>query len=107
GNPAAFVESLHMVLAAFAATGFAVAGIHAFLLLRDRGNLFHQRALGIALLVGGIPAIILPLSGDLLTREVARDQPARFAATAAPTESSHMSARRSRCRRGVGGDVGP
>jgi len=80
GNPAAFVESLHMVLAAFAATGFAVAGIHAFLLLRDRGNLFHQRALGIALLVGGIPAILLPLSGDLLTREVARDQPAKLAA---------------------------
>jgi len=79
-NPSAFVESLHMVLAAFGATGFAVAGIHAFLLLRDRGNFFHQRALGIALLVGGISAILQPLSGDLLTREVARDQPAKLAA---------------------------
>jgi cytochrome d ubiquinol oxidase subunit I len=80
GNPAAFAESLHMVLAAFAATGFMVAGIHAFRLLRDRRDLFHQRALGIALLVGGIPAILQPLSGDLLTREVARDQPAKLAA---------------------------
>ncbi|HEY3197101.1 MAG TPA: cytochrome ubiquinol oxidase subunit I [Nitrospirales bacterium] len=79
-NPAAFGESLHMVLAAFAATGFAVAGVHAFLLLGDRQNLFHQRALNIALLVGGIPAILQPLSGDLLTRNVARDQPAKLAA---------------------------
>jgi len=79
-NPAAFGESLHMVLAAFAATGFAVAGVHAFLLLGDRQNLFHQRALRIALLVGGIPAILQPLSGDLLTREVARYQPAKLAA---------------------------
>ena len=80
GNPAAFAESLHMVLGAFAATGFMVAGIHAFRLLQDRRDLFYQRALGIALLVGGISAILQPLSGDLLTREVARDQPAKLAA---------------------------
>src|SRR5829696_3219043 len=29
-NPAAFAETLHMTLAAYAATGLAVAGIHAF-----------------------------------------------------------------------------
>src|SRR5919107_2931897 len=33
-NPASFPQTLHMTLAAFAATGLAVAGIHAFLLLR-------------------------------------------------------------------------
>jgi cytochrome d ubiquinol oxidase subunit I len=33
-NKAAFSEALHMVLAAFAAVGFAVAGIHAAMLLR-------------------------------------------------------------------------
>ena len=79
-NPSALVESTHMVLAAFIATGFAVAGIHAFLLLRDPRNLFHQRALAIALLVGGIPAILQPLSGDILARAVARHQPAKLAA---------------------------
>jgi cytochrome d ubiquinol oxidase subunit I len=35
-NPMAFQQTLHMTLAAYAATGFAVAGIHAFLLLLDR-----------------------------------------------------------------------
>src|SRR6266550_7916094 len=37
-NPAAAHEVLHMTLAAFIATGFAVAAIHAFFLLRDRRN---------------------------------------------------------------------
>ncbi|MBD0306221.1 MAG: cytochrome ubiquinol oxidase subunit I [Nitrospiraceae bacterium] len=79
-NPHGLGESVHMVLAAFSATGFAVAGIHAFLLLRDRTSNFHQRALGIALLIGGIPSLLQPLSGDLLAKAVARHQPAKLAA---------------------------
>ena len=79
-NPSALGETVHMVLAAFAATGFAVAGIHAWLLLRDRGNRFHHMALCIALLVGGVPAILQPLSGDILARAVAEHQPMKLAA---------------------------
>ena len=33
-NPSGLLQAPHMILAAFAAVGFAVAGIHAFLLLR-------------------------------------------------------------------------
>ena len=44
-NPAALTQTIHMTLAAYAATGFAVAGIHAFLLLRKPANAFHRRAL--------------------------------------------------------------
>ena len=51
-NPAALGQTIHMLLAAYAAVGFAVAGIHAFLLLRDRRNIFHRHALAIALAVG-------------------------------------------------------
>lgn len=79
-NPHAAGQAVHMILAAFAATGFAVAGIHAYLLLRDRTNRFHYHALAIALVIGGIPAILQPLSGDLLTKAVAEHQPAKFAA---------------------------
>jgi cytochrome d ubiquinol oxidase subunit I len=79
-NPMAFSQTLHMALAAYAATGFAVAGIHAFLLLRDRTNLFHRRALAIALLVGGVAALLQPLSGDLSARMVAEQQPVKLAA---------------------------
>ena len=53
----AFPQTLHMTLAAYAATGFVVAGIHAFMLLRGgRNNRFHRLALSIALTVGGIAA---------------------------------------------------
>jgi cytochrome d ubiquinol oxidase subunit I len=79
-NPMALSQTIHMTLAAYAATGFIVAGIHAFLLLRDRKNLFHRRALAIALTVGGAAALIQPLSGDLSARHVAQYQPAKLAA---------------------------
>jgi cytochrome d ubiquinol oxidase subunit I len=79
-NPAAFSQTLHMTLAAYAATGFAVAGIHAFMLRRDARNRFHRAALAIALLVGGVSAILQPLSGDTLAKSVARTQPVKLAA---------------------------
>lgn len=79
-NPNAFTQTLHMILAAYAATGFAVAGIHAFMLLRDRHSRFHRIALGIALAVGGMTAVLQPLSGDILAKAVARNQPIKLAA---------------------------
>jgi cytochrome d ubiquinol oxidase subunit I len=79
-NPMAFSQTLHMTIAAYAATGFAVAGIHAYLLRRDRTNLFHRRALAIALVVGGAAALLQPLSGDVSARAVAKYQPVKLAA---------------------------
>ena len=86
-NPMAFQQALHMTLAAYAATGFAVAGIHACLLLFDRDNAFHRRALGIALMVGAPAAVLQPLSGDLSARAVAEYQPAKLAAMEAHFET--------------------
>jgi cytochrome bd ubiquinol oxidase subunit I len=89
-NPMAFQQALHMTIASYAATGFAVAGIHAFLLLFDRTNAFHRRALAVALLVGAPAAVLQPLSGDLSARAVADNQPAKLAAM----ESHFETARR-------------
>jgi cytochrome d ubiquinol oxidase subunit I len=86
-NPMAFQQTLHMTLASYAATGFAVAGIHAFLLLLDRENSFHRRALSVALLVGAPAAVLQPLSGDLSGKAVARLQPAKLAAMEAHFET--------------------
>ena len=79
-SPAAFQQSLHMLLAAYAATGLAVAGLHALLLLRGGDRAFHRRALTIALLVGAPAAVLQPLSGDISARNVAETQPVKLAA---------------------------
>src|SRR6266404_1312364 len=79
-NPASFHEVLHMTLAAFVATGFMVAAIHAIFVLRDRGSPFHRAALGLALAVACLCMPLQMLSGDLSARAVARLQPAKLAA---------------------------
>jgi cytochrome d ubiquinol oxidase subunit I len=79
-SPAAFQQALHMLLAAYAATGMAVSGIHALLLLKGRAPEFHRRALAVALLVGAPAAVLQPLSGDLSARVVAITQPIKLAA---------------------------
>jgi len=79
-NPAALGQTIHMLVAAYAAVGFAVAGIHAFTLLRDHRNIFHRHAMAIALAVGGIGAILQPFSGDLLGQMLAHYQPVKLAA---------------------------
>jgi cytochrome bd ubiquinol oxidase subunit I len=79
-NPMAFQQTLHMTLAAYTATGFAVGGIHAALLLFDPSNAFHRRALSAALVLGVPAAILQPISGDLSARSVAARQPIKLAA---------------------------
>jgi cytochrome bd ubiquinol oxidase subunit I len=79
-NPASTNQVVHMVLAAYVATGFVVAGIHAFFLLRDRASTFHRQALGIALGVGAIAIPLQIVSGDAISRMVAHRQPAKLAA---------------------------
>jgi cytochrome d ubiquinol oxidase subunit I len=79
-NPSSLQQCLHMLLAAYAATGLAVAGIHAAVLLRKPDARFHRRALTLALMIGAPAAILQPISGDLSARTVARWQPTKLAA---------------------------
>ena len=79
-SPAAFAQVIHMLLAAYASTGLAVAGIHAVLVLRGSTSAFHRHALAVSLLVGVPAAILQPLAGDLEARVVARTQPVKLAA---------------------------
>ena len=79
-NKAWFSEALHMSIAAFAATGFAVAGIHALMILRGKNVIFHTKSFKIAVVFAAAAAIVQPLSGDLSAKFVARTQPAKLAA---------------------------
>lgn len=79
-NRAAWGQGLHMTLAAFAATGFASAGLHALALIKNPRSLLHRKALEISLGVGALFALIQPLQGDLLAKQVAILQPTKLAA---------------------------
>jgi len=80
-------QVVHVLLASYQATAFAMVGIHAALLLRDRTRAFHRKALAIALPVAAVTALLQPLSGDLSAKQVARLQPIKLAAVEAHFES--------------------
>jgi cytochrome d ubiquinol oxidase subunit I len=86
-NKAWGLQALHMVIAAFAATGFAVAGVHALMILRAKDVAFHTRAFKIAIVFGSVAALLQPLSGDLSAKDVAKRQPAKLAAMEAHFET--------------------
>lgn len=79
-NDAWFSQALHMCLAAFAATGFAVAGIHALMIVRKSHVEFHTKSFRIAAIFAATAAILQPLSGDISAKDVSKRQPAKLAA---------------------------
>lgn len=87
-NNAWFHQALHMTIAAFASTCFAVAGIHALLYLKHKDREIHAKAMKIALTIGAIAAILQPFSGDISAKHVAKFQPAKLAAMESLFETS-------------------
>lgn len=79
-NPAWFTQALHMTLAAFVATSFGVAGVHAFQIFKNRKVELHKKAFKIAIVFGAVAALLQPLSGDLSAKDVAQRQPVKLAA---------------------------
>lgn len=79
-NEAWLSQAIHMIIAAFTATGFAVAGVHAVMILRKKNIAFHTKAFKIAALCATIAALLQPLSGDFSAKDVAKRQPAKLAA---------------------------
>lgn len=79
-NKGWFQQATHMTIAAFASTSFAVAGIHAYLYLRNKERKLHAKAFRIALTFGSVAAILQPISGDISAKHVAKQQPAKLAA---------------------------
>lgn len=79
-NEAWFSQSLHMSVAAFVSTGFAVAGVHALMILRGKNIQFHSKAFEIAAIFGTVAACLQPISGDISAKDVAKRQPEKLAA---------------------------
>ncbi|SFE43704.1 cytochrome bd-I ubiquinol oxidase subunit 1 apoprotein [Chitinophaga sp. CF118] len=79
-NDAWFSQALHMCIAAFSATGFAVAGIHALMILKKKNVYFHMQSFRIAAVFACVAAVLQPLSGDISAKDVGKRQPAKLAA---------------------------
>jgi cytochrome d ubiquinol oxidase subunit I len=90
-NAAWFEQALHMSIAAFAATGFAVAGVHAFMIIKRKNVKFHTKAFRIAIVFAAVAALLQPLSGDISARDVAKRQPAKLAAMEAHFKTEKFS----------------
>jgi cytochrome d ubiquinol oxidase subunit I len=77
-----------MNTAAYVATAFLAAGIHAFFLLRDPQSVFHRASCSIALLVACVSIPLQMVSGDFAAEEVAKLQPTKLAAMEAHYQTS-------------------
>jgi cytochrome d ubiquinol oxidase subunit I len=79
-NNATPYEVPHMILAAYMVVGFLVASIYAVGMLKGRRDRLHRLGLLIPLTIACIVTPVQLLVGDTAAREVAKDQPAKFAA---------------------------
>ena len=79
-NPSTPAETMHMLFAAYAATGAGTAMVYALALLRGRRDTYNRRGLLLGMAMAAIAAPIVGFFGDLNARVVAQYQPAKFAA---------------------------
>jgi cytochrome d ubiquinol oxidase subunit I len=79
-NPTWPLIATHSTLSAYCATAFAVAGVYAWGMLKGRSDEARRKGLHLAMVVGLIAALAMPVTGDLSAKGVARRQPEKLAA---------------------------
>ncbi|MFH0725396.1 MAG: cytochrome ubiquinol oxidase subunit I [Pseudomonadota bacterium] len=87
-NPAFPTHLSHMLMASYETAAFAVAGISAFYLLKNKHPFFYQHSLLLALAMAALCAPLQVLVGDFKGQNVARYQPAKLAAMEAHWETN-------------------
>ncbi len=87
-NPAFPTHLIHMLLASYSTTAFAVAGISAWFLLKRRNENFYRKSLGLALIMALLAAPLQVVVGDLKGLAVAEHQPVKLAAMEAHWETN-------------------
>jgi cytochrome bd ubiquinol oxidase subunit I len=83
-NPSFFVTALHVALSAYVVGAFVVASVAAFKMLKNeygsRLYHFHQKALMISLIVGGITSFLTAINGHESAQYLHEYQPEKLAA---------------------------
>jgi cytochrome bd ubiquinol oxidase subunit I len=78
-NHAAAYEMPHMILAAYMVSGFLLAGVYAWGILRGRRDRYHYTGFAISFVPAAILTPFQIFVGDTAARAIAQDQPVKFA----------------------------
>src|SRR4051794_25198134 len=79
-NPSTPYQTVHMILACYAASGLAIAAVYACSLLKGQSTDYHRKGLLLGMAVGFIALPLQIISGDFNARYLARSQPVKLAA---------------------------
>lgn len=79
-NPATWAQTIHMIVAAYLVTGFLVACVYAWPILKGRGKPWHKKAMMLGLVTGAALAPVQIFVGHETAHVVAATQPVKFAA---------------------------
>lgn len=86
--PSGFTQVLHTLIACYAATAWAMVGIHAWIARSPRRPELHEKALRLALRVAVVSTVCMLVTGDLSAKHVAKAQPWKLAAMEARFETT-------------------
>jgi cytochrome d ubiquinol oxidase subunit I len=73
-------QTSHAILACYQATAFALAAIHAAVLLAHPTSALFKKALGITLAIATVTALIQPVVGHASAQAIAKHEPTKLAA---------------------------
>lgn len=79
-NPGVWLQSAHMLVAAFMVVGFATAAVYAAGLLRGRDDRHHRLGFVVPFAFATVAALAQPVVGHLLGGRLDANQPAKLAA---------------------------
>lgn len=79
-NSGAFLQFLHMWVAAFMVVGFVVAAVYAAGMLRGRRNRHHRVGFTVPFVFASVAALAQPVVGHLLGMRLGETQPGKLAA---------------------------
>jgi cytochrome d ubiquinol oxidase subunit I len=79
-NPMAPSQALHMLVAAYQVTAFAVAAVYAVGMLRGRTDAYHRRGALLGMVVATIMILPQAIAGSWIGEALARNQPEKLAA---------------------------
>jgi cytochrome d ubiquinol oxidase subunit I len=78
-NPAAPAQALHMLIAAYQVTGFAVAAVYAVGILRKRNDAYHRRGMLLGMILATVMIVPQAIAGSWIGEMLARQQPEKLA----------------------------